>query len=717
MNAVSCRPRGRQNATVRAKRRKSFIRPPHVGRARKKCTAAAWVGLTEVRSSLFYEDGLKGTLMTIQTFQSDVLQNIASAIRGLGAADYTEGDVVLSPVPENAQGDVALSCFGLRGRLSTLDDKARHNPVAISAALAEVLAGMPVFEAVAAVGPYVNLSYDTAALAQAVIGDILEQGDHFADAPVRDERVVIEFSGPNTNKPQHLGHLRNNVIGESVSRLLQKSGSRVTRVNIINDRGIHICKSMLVYIKHGQNITPQSAGKKGDHLVGDFYVQFEKEFQAEYKTWLESEAGKRAYEEFLTSEAGIKAQKAIEAYELKKKGKAPADLFSTFKSSYKDKYFNSLSPIGKEVTDLLIRWENGDPEVRAIWKRLNDWVIEGFMDTYKTLGISFDKLYFESETYKLGKDIIQNGLEKGIFHRLPDNATAFDLSKIGLNGEKIVLRSNGTSVYITQDIGTAIERYKDYEYDKMIYVTADEQNYHFQVLFGILGELRPDLGGRFEHLSYGMVTLPNGRMKSREGTVVDTDDLIEEMARLVREVMENKADREHYADADEAEFDRRAQTIALAALKYYLLNFTPASWMEFNPEKSLDLQGRTGAYCLMNYARTRSILRKASYTRTQPGDVLSALKTPQEKKLLLNLMQFPAAIQWAAQNRDPSKMAEYLFNLCKSFAFIFTDKAGHPVLNCTDEATRSARLALVDAIGVVLKDGLGLLGIDTLEEM
>ncbi|MBQ9396836.1 MAG: arginine--tRNA ligase, partial [Proteobacteria bacterium] len=402
-----------------------------------------------------------------------------------------------------------------------------------------------------------------------------------------------------------------------------------------------------------------------------------------------------------------------------KKGKAPADLFSSFKSDYKDKYFNTKSALGAEAVDLLVKWEAGDPEVRRVWKLLNTWVIDGFMDTYRTLGIEFDKLYYESQTYKLGKDIIEDGVKNGIFFRLPDNATAFDLSKIGLTGNKIVLRSNGTSVYITQDIGTAIERYKDYHYDKMIYVVADEQNHHFRVLFGILGELRPDLAGRFEHLSYGMVTLPNGRMKSREGTVVDTDDLIEEMARLVREVMDNKTDREHYAEADDAECDRRALVIALAALKYFLLNFTPTSWMEFNPEKSLDLQGRTGAYCLMNYARTRSILRKAGYTHVDhvDADILAALKTPEEKKVLMKLMQCPDVIKWAADSSDPSKIAEYLFNLCKSFAFIFTDKAGHPILTCEDPALKQARLALVDALGSVLKMGLNLLGIETLEEM
>ncbi len=662
-------------------------------------------------------------MSTIESFQAEIAEIIASAVKSLGGEGYGPGDVSLSGVPENAPGDVAFSCFSLRGRLSALDEKARSNPAAVAIRLAEVLSKAPVFESVAAAGPYVNMTYDAANLARIAVGEITSRGNEFCTAEPKNERVVVEFSAPNTNKPQHLGHLRNNVIGESVSRLLKKSGYDVVKVNIINDRGIHICKSMLAYMLYGNGVTPETAGKKGDHLVGDFYVMFEKAFQAEYKTWLESDAGKASFESFATSPAGIKAQKAIDAYaaqpEGKKKGKAPADMFSAFKSAQKDAYFNTVSALGRQASDLLIKWEQGDETVRELWRTMNRWVIDGFMDTYRTLGVSFDKLYFESDTYKLGKDIIEDGLKKGIFFKRADNATSFDLSRIGLSGEKIVLRSNGTSIYITQDIGTAIERFKDFHYDRMIYVVADEQNHHFKVLFGILGEVCPELAGRFEHLSYGMVTLPNGRMKSREGTVVDTDDLIAEMTRLVRELMDNKSDREHYAQADETEFGHRALTIALAALKYYLLDVTPASWMEFNPEKSLDLQGRTGAYCLMNYARTRSILRKAGYVHDAAvaPDVLSALKTPQEKKLLLTLMQFRAALDWAAQARDPGKMAEYLFNLCKTFAFIFTDKAGHPILSCPDETLKRARLALVDAIGIVLRIGLDLLGIDVLEEM
>ena len=657
--------------------------------------------------------------MSVQTFRQELLEAVASACRTLGA-DIEASQINLSPVPETAFGDIAMVCFPLRGKVTALPANVQNNPAAIAQELAKVLADLPWFDEVRAQGPYVNMSYDTARLSKLVLSEILDKDSAFGDLESKKQRVMIEFSGPNTNKPQHLGHLRNNVIGESMSRILKKAGYEVVKVNIINDRGIHICKSMSAYIHDGADKTPESVGKKGDHLIGDYYVMFEKAFQAEYGAWLDSNEGKSAFESWKQEPDGIKAQKALDAYaaqpEGKKKGKAPADLFSAFKAGYKDKYFNTVSKLGQEAAAMLVKWEDGDAETRKLWALLNGWVIDGFMDTYKTLGIRFDKLYYESETYKLGKDLVAEGLKSGLFHQLPDGAVAFDLAQMGLSGDKIVLRSNGTSVYITQDIGCAIERHKDYHYDRMVYVVADEQNHHFKVLFAILGLLRPELKGCFEHLSYGMVTLPNGRMKSREGTVVDTDCLIEEMTELVKGVMDDKSNREHYADADEAELMRRAQTIALAAVKYFLLDVTPASWMEFNPEKSLDLQGRTGAYCLMNYARTRSILRKAGYVRNDSAD-LSCLSSAQEKRLLMHLMEFHSTLNWAAESRDPAKIAEYLFNLCKCFAFIFTDKVGHPILTCDNPAVKAARLALVDAIGVVLKAGLELLGIETLEEM
>lgn len=662
-------------------------------------------------------------MQSFNELQSQVMAAIHAALHSFGASQNDTQTLSLAPVPDTAQGDVALPCFSLRQKLPLLAASEQNNPNAIATKLAQSLGTCPYLDWAQPSGAYVNLQYKTELLAQLVVGEILQKGEHYGESAPNHERVVIEFSAPNTNKPQHLGHLRNNVIGESVARILAKRGYEVKRVNLINDRGIHICKSMLAYQRYANQATPESSQKKGDHFIGDYYVLFEQKFQAEYKSWLQGSAGSQAYDAWLQSPEGTRAQKQYDAYyekpESMRKGKVPAPVHESFKSTFKDKYFNEFSELGIAATQLLLDWEAGKSDVIALWKQLNTWVIEGFLQTYELLGIHFDKIYYESQTYKLGKNVVQEGLERSIFYKLPDGAVAFDLSRIQLTGEKILLRSNGTSVYMTQDIGTALARFDELSYDRMIYVVADEQNHHFKVLFGILENLRETLKGRFEHLSYGMVTLPTGRMKSREGTVVDIDDLVVELCGMVSQVMQDKSDREHYAQADEAELQRRALVIALAAVKYFLLDVTPPSWMEFNPEKSVDLQGRTGAYCLMNYARTRSILRKADYAFSQKIDpqILATLSTPQERKVLLSLAQFPAAIQWAADARDPSKLAEYLFNLCKCFAFIFTDKAGHPILSCEDPALRQARLHMVDACGTVLRSGLFLLGIECLEEM
>ncbi|MFA5623524.1 MAG: arginine--tRNA ligase [Bradymonadales bacterium] len=660
---------------------------------------------------------------SFDALQSELMSALSAATLSLGAPQELAQNLSLSPVPDTSEGDVAFACFCLRGKLQNLEPKEKNNPVAIAAKLAQMLSDSPYLDWVESAGPYVNMQYRTDLLSKAVVGEILEAKDCYGTKAANNERVVVEFSGPNTNKPQHLGHLRNNVIGESVSRILSACGYDVKRVNIINDRGIHICKSILSYQRFANDATPESTHTKGDHFIGDYYVRFEQEFQAEYDAWLASESGAKAYDAWLEGPDAQRAKKQYDAYyqkaENKRKGKAPADLRDSFKANYKDKYFNTESELGRRATELLVKWEEGDPEVRRLSKQLNDWVISGFMQTYDVLGLGFDKIYYESETYKLGKDIVLDGLERKIFHQLPDNAVAYDLSRMKLEGDKILLRANGTTVYMTQDIGTALARFDEFSYDHMIYVVADEQNHHFRVLFGILEDLREDLKDRFEHLSYGMVTLPTGRMKSREGTVVDTDNLIVEIKEMVKALMDEKSDREYYVDADEAELERRAQVIALAAIRYYLLDVTPSSWMEFNPEKSIDLQGRTGAYCLMNYARTRSILRKAKYEADEgfSKDVLASLKSPQERKILLQLAQYKAALQWACDARDPSKLAEYLFNLCKGFAFIFTDRAGHPILTCEDAELREARLRLVDACGSVLRNGLTLLGIECLEVM
>lgn len=657
------------------------------------------------------------------------------SLRGeLPAVDAAE--LALGAVPDAALGDLALGCFPLRGRLGALDEKARVNPGAIAQALTAALLPGDVLAEARAAGPYVNLRYDTASLAHASIGAALAPQGFGTDFATTPEHVVIEFSAPNTNKPQHLGHLRNNVLGHSVSQLLAHAGHRVTRVNLVNDRGIHICKSMLAWQLWGDGVTPDKAGKKGDHLIGDFYVLFDQKFGAEYAAWGESDEGRARYAQWLESEDGIKAQRAVEAYQraqaaaqtgagpadgkkgAKKPPKEPKDPRRVFMDNFKDEYFNTLSPLGAQARELLRRWEDGDPQVLEVWRTLNGWVLDGFEATYSRMGITFEHTYFESNTWKLGKEIVEKGLERGVFRTRDDGAVVFDLDRIGLSGEKVVLRSDGTTVYITQDLGTALARRDELGYERMIYVVADEQNYHFQVLFGVLGELEPELKGRFEHLAYGLVNLPHGRMKSREGTVVDADDLMDELARLARHEIDTKIGGEHYAGVSEDEIVRRAEALAQAALKYFLLDVNPRTTMTFNPEKSIDVQGRTGVYCLYNYARTRSLVRKAG--GAPPRDalgVLGRLGTPEERRIMLTLADWPRVVRWAADDRDPGKIAEFLFNLCKAFAVMFTDKTNHPIATCADAELRAARLLMAEAVGATLGTGLRLLGIETLEEM
>ncbi|MDX9721808.1 MAG: arginine--tRNA ligase [Myxococcota bacterium] len=664
---------------------------------------------------------------TIADFFATLEAGLCAAVHSLGGP--SEYKPSLGSVPKAELGDAALPCFPLKGLLTKLDERARNNPGAIAQALATAIQAqqLELLESCQAAGPYVNLRYRSEAIARVVMTDALDNGHAFGKLQRDGCHVVIEFSAPNTNKPQHLGHVRNNVLGESVSRILRHAGYKVSKVNLVNDRGIHICKSMLAYQLWGRDATPESTGKKGDHLIGEFYVMFETAFSKEYEAWRQSPDAAAAYQSWTLEPSGARAVAAWEKYQqraalptdaqTKRPARPPAEPQSVFAKEYKDRYFNSLSPLGQQARQLLQRWEAGDEEVRKLWSKLNAWVLEGFDDTYRRMGIHFDKVYYESQTYTLGKAAIAEGLRSGVFYQRDDGAIAFELSRIGLEGEKIVLRSDGTSVYTTQDLGTALARLDELGFDRMVYVVADEQNHHFRVLFGILAQLRPQLEGKCEHLSYGLVHLPSGRMKSREGTVVDADDLMNEMRSLASGVIAQRMQTEHYSQTDDEERVYRAERIGLAALKYYLLDVSPQSSMEFDPEKSIDLQGRTGAYCLMSYARTRSLLRKAGEVPELDLEVLSSLSSPDEKRVLLQLLQWPSVVEWAASSRDPSRIAEYLFELCKAFAFVFTDRCGHPIINCPDPAQRKARLLLVRALGVTLQTALGLLGIETIEEM
>jgi arginyl-tRNA synthetase len=518
--------------------------------------------------------------------------------------------------------------------------------------------------------------------------DIYPKKD-FGQLPPKDQKVMVEFSSPNTNKPLHLGHIRNILLGWSTSQILEAAGYEVVKVQVVNDRGIAICKSMLAWELFGEGATPESTGVKSDHFVGEYYVLFEQKFKEEYQTWQQ------------TAEA-----KAIVGEKSKEKQSEEA-----FFKAFKNTYFNEYSDLGKQAKAMLIQWEEGNEETVALWKKMNAWVYEGFDKTYEKLGVSFDKLYFESETYLLGRDVVQKGMDKGLFYQKEDNSVWIDLEDAKLD-HKLVLRSDGTSVYITQDIGTAMQRYQDYGVDKMVYVVADEQNYHFQVLFEIMKRLEEPYADGLYHLAYGMVDLPTGKMKSREGTVVDADDLIEE---VVGEAQENSKERGTLSDLSEEEQKAIIWKIGMAALKFFIIKVFPKKRMVFDPKESVDMQGQTGPYVQNAYVRVRSVLRKA-----EGMDIdLSASKDyitleTQEKDLLAQLFQFPFLIEEAAENFDPSTIANFCYTLAKSFHKFYHD---HSILNADTEAAKAFRIKLSTAIAQVLKKGMHLLGIEMPERM
>ena len=477
--------------------------------------------------------------------------------------------------------------------------------------------------------------------------------------------VMIEYSSPNTNKPLHLGHVRNNLLGWAVSQVLQAAGNRVVKTNIVNDRGIHICKSMLAWQKWGNGETPETAGKKGDHLIGDYYVAFDKHYRAEIKELMEQ---------------GMDEDTAKQE-----------------------------SPLIKEAHDMLVKWEQGDPEVRALWKKMNDWVYAGFDETYKALGVAFDKIYYESDTYLVGKAKVEEGLAKGIFTRHDDGSVWADLRDKGLD-EKLLLRSDGTSVYMTQDIGTAKLRFDDYPIDKMVYVVGNEQNYHFKVLSILLDELGFEWGKDLVHFSYGMVELPNGKMKSREGTVVDADDLVSEMISTALKTSEELG---KFNDMTAEEKQEIARIVGLGALKYFLLKVDARKNMLFNPEESIDFNGNTGPFIQYTYARIRSVLRKASLTEA----AALADNTPvneKEQRLIQILSQFPATIQQAAQEFSPSMIANYCYDLVKEYNQFYHD---YTILGEQDEQKKQLRLALSMQVSNIIRTGMGLLGIEVPERM
>ena len=494
-----------------------------------------------------------------------------------------------------------------------------------------------------------------------------------ADSPL----VMVEYSSPNTNKPLHLGHVRNNLLGWSLSKIMEANGYKVVKTNIVNDRGIHICKSMLAWQKWGNGITPEQAGKKGDHLIGDFYVAFDKHYREELATLTE-----QFQQEGLDEEAA--------------KAKAEQE-----------------SPLMKEAHDMLVKWEANDPEVRALWKMMNDWVYAGFDETYKALGVGFDKIYYESNTYLEGKKKVEEGLAKGLFIRKEDNSVWADLTNEGLD-QKLLLRSDGTSVYMTQDIGTADMRFKDFPIDKMIYVVGNEQNYHFQVLSILLDRLGFKWGKGLVHFSYGMVELPNGKMKSREGTVVDADDLVASMIQNARTLSEDKVNK--LEDITEEEKNNIARIVGMGALKYFILKVDARKNMLFNPEESIDFNGNTGPFIQYTYARIRSILRKANAQGINiPASVEdNAPLNEKEIALIQKMNDFGAAVAQAGVDYSPSGIANYCYELTKEFNQFYHD---YSILNADTEAEKTTRLVLAHNVAKVIKNGMELLGIEVPERM
>ena len=478
--------------------------------------------------------------------------------------------------------------------------------------------------------------------------------------------VMVEYSSPNTNKPLHLGHLRNILLGYSLSLILEACGNRVVKTNIVNDRGIHICKSMLAWQKWGEGVTPESSGKKGDHLIGDFYVLFDKHYKAEVAELM----------------AGGMTKEEAEA----------------------------ASPLMLEARDMLRRWEARDPEVRALWEMMNRWVYDGFDATYRRMGVGFDKIYYESDTYLEGKEKVLEGLENGVFYRKEDGSVWADLTPDGLD-HKLLLRSDGTSVYMTQDIGTAKIRYQDYPIDRMIYVVGNEQNYHFQVLSILLDRLGFRWGKDLIHFSYGMVELPEGKMKSREGTVVDADDLMAEMVATARSVSEEMGKLEGASEAEKAEI---SEIVGMGALKYFLLKVDPRKNMTFNPRESIDFNGNTGPFIQYTYARIRSLLRRAEEMQLPTTDFAAVIPGPRETALVQALADFPAVVAEAGRTCNPAAIANYAYDLVKLYNQFYHDCS---VLNEADPAVRSMRLTLSGAVAAVVARAMGLLGIRVPERM
>ena len=591
--------------------------------------------------------------------EEQLLQSAKEAIKALYGADVEDNLLQLQKTKKEFEGNLTLVVFPL---LRTSKKKPEETAEEIGAWMAEHCDAIASYNVVKG---FLNLVISQKAWL-GLLNDI-DSDAHFGEKTVNESSplVMVEYSSPNTNKPLHLGHVRNNLLGWSLAQIMEANGNRVVKTNIVNDRGIHICKSMLAWQKWGNGETPESSGKKGDHLIGDYYVAFDKHYREEIKE--------------LVAQGMDEEQAKQEA------------------------------PLIKEAHDMLVKWEQNDPEVRALWKKMNDWVYAGFDETYKALGVGFDKIYYESQTYLKGKAKVEEGLKKGLFERHEDNSVWADLTNEGLD-QKLLLRSDGTSVYMTQDIGTAEMRYEDYPIDKMIYVVGNEQNYHFQVLSILLDRLGFKWGKELVHFSYGMVELPNGKMKSREGTVVDADDLI---AAMIEDARRTSDELGKFDDMSEEERQEIARIVGLGALKYFILKVDARKNMLFNPEESIDFNGNTGPFIQYTHARIRSILRKAQAS-PNPLQREGAKLNGKEIELVQKMNDYAAAVEQAGKDYSPSGIANYCYELTKEFNQWYHD---YSILGAEDEATRDLRLVIARNVAKIIKNGMALLGIEVPERM
>ena len=604
------------------------------------------------------------------TIEQQIINAALAAVKELYGQEVPEKMVQLQKTKKEFEGNLTLVVFPfLKISRKKPDETARE----IGEYIKQNCEAIADFNAV---GGFLNLVIDKKAWL-ALLNE-MNLNEKFGEKPVTEASplVMIEYSSPNTNKPLHLGHVRNNLLGWSLAQIMEANGNRVVKTNIVNDRGIHICKSMLAWLKFGNGETPETSGKKGDHLIGDYYVAFDKHYRAEV--------------------AELKAKYVAEGMD----------------EEQAEKKAKEESPLIKEAHEMLVKWEQNDPEVRALWKKMNDWVYAGFDETYKALGVGFDKIYYESNTYLVGKKKVEEGLAKGLFFRKDDNSVWADLTNEGLD-QKLLLRSDGTSVYMTQDIGTAEMRFNDFPIDKMIYVVGNEQNYHFQVLSILLDRLGFKWGKELVHFSYGMVELPNGKMKSREGTVVDADDLI---AAMVADAKQTSEELGKFKDMSEEERNEIARIVGLGALKYFILKVDARKNMLFNPEESIDFNGNTGPFIQYTYARIRSILRKAQAEGISIPATLEGTMPLNEKEieLIQKLNEFGAAVEQAGKDYSPSGIANYCYELTKAFNQFYHD---YSILGADTEEEKVVRLVLAQNVGKTLKNGMALLGIEVPERM